>query len=91
MGIGDQLETWDGWQAAVAALAWQVDLGASDPVTDTPLNRYDIPAEQPRMAAVAPPAVQAAPILAATDPTAIAQSLADAAQNLDALRDAIAS
>ncbi|MGL5009262.1 MAG: uracil-DNA glycosylase, partial [Paracoccaceae bacterium] len=46
---------------------------------------------QPRMAAVAPPAVQAAPILAATDPTAIAQSLADAAQNLDALRDAIAS
>lgn len=92
MGIGEHLDTWDGWQAAVHALAWQADLGVTDPIGDTPLDRYDLPSEAPRMAAVAPLAAQAAPSPpAGDDPVAVAQSMADAAITLDALRDALAT
>lgn len=107
MGIGEHLDTWPGWQAAVEALAWQAELGAIDPVLDAPLNRYDIPAEAPRMPApaaspAAPPVASpvAAPAAVAPPPTqmpaagsavAIAEAAAAAATNLDALRDAIAA
>jgi uracil-DNA glycosylase len=47
MGIGEHLESWDGWQAAVQALAWQAELGAVDPIGDAPLNRYDLVTEVP--------------------------------------------
>ncbi len=93
MGIGEHLDTWDGWQAAVQALAWQTDLGVTDPIGDMPLDRYDLPAEAPRKAAVAPLAVQAAPaaLEQGVDPVAAAQSMSDAAPTLDALRDALAA
>jgi uracil-DNA glycosylase len=89
MGIGEHLDTRDGWQAAVQALAWQADLGVTDPIGDTPLDRYDLPPEPARKGAAAPPAVQAP--LPGADPIAIAQSMADAAPTLDALRDALAA
>jgi uracil-DNA glycosylase len=91
MGIGEHLDTWDGWQAAVAALAWQADLGVTDPVGDTPLDRYDLPPEALRTAAAAPQPVQAAPTAPGTDPVAVARSMADAAPGLDALRAALAA
>ena len=94
MGIGEHLDTWDGWQAAVQALAWQADLGVSDPIGDTPLDRYDLPPEPPRMAALAPQVTQAAdppPQTQADDPIAVAQSMADAAPTLEALRVALAA
>ena len=40
MGIVDDIA--GDWQASLAALAWQVDLGVSDGVGDTPVNRYDM-------------------------------------------------
>lgn len=93
MGIGEHLDTWDGWQAAVQALAWQADLGVTDAIGDTPLDRYDLPPEAPRKVAVAPRGVQTAPapLEQGVDPVATAQSMADAAPTLDALRDALAA
>ncbi len=88
MGIGDQLETWGGWQAAVQALAWQAELGAVDPIGDAPLNRYDLVTEAPRKAgaaAVAAPSINAG----AADPVAVAGTMADAAGSLAALREAM--
>jgi uracil-DNA glycosylase len=91
MGIGEHLDTWDGWQAAVQALAWQADLGVTDPIGDAPLDRYDLPPDAPRKAAVAPPAVQAAPLQPGADPVAVAVAMAAAVPTLDALRDALAA
>ena len=31
--------------AALAALSWQIDLGADEAIGDVPVNRYDIPAK----------------------------------------------
>jgi uracil-DNA glycosylase len=95
MGIGEHLDTWDGWQAAVQALAWQADLGVTDPVGDTPLNRYDLPAEPPRLAMAAPPTTQLPPPTAVppvgNDAVAVATALAEGALTLDDLRDALAA
>ena len=33
---------------ARALLAWQLELGADEPVGDVPVNRYDLPAEVPK-------------------------------------------
>jgi uracil-DNA glycosylase len=105
MGIGEHLETWDGWQAAVQALVWQAELGASDPVMDQPLNRYDLVTEVPRKAEVPAPALApdrvsgrisdsvsdaAAKRPAGADAVAIATGLADGATSLEALRAAMA-
>jgi uracil-DNA glycosylase len=93
MGIGDKLQTWDGWQAAVHALAWQADLGVTDPIGDTPINRYDLPPEAPRKAATPPPAVQATDTAQpmSADPVSVSQAMAHAALTLEALRVAIAA
>jgi uracil-DNA glycosylase len=93
MGIGDHLDTWDGWQAAVHALAWQADLGVTDPIGDTPLDRYDLPPEPPRPVAAAPLAVQAVdmPPQTGADPVAVARSMADAARTRDDLRDSLSA
>jgi len=80
-------------EAMLAALAWQAELGADEPVGDAPVNRYDMPAEAPRpaRAAAAPlpvrapsPAPAAAPEPEA-DPVAEAEALAAGAQTLEAL------
>jgi uracil-DNA glycosylase family 4 len=43
MGIEIDSTTPEGWQAALAALAWQVDLGVTEVIGDTPINVYDLP------------------------------------------------
>lgn len=89
MGIGEHLESWDGWQAAVQALAWQAELGAVDPIGDAALNRYDLVAEVARRTVTAPAEL---PVMAGpVDEVAVATRMAEAAASLDALREAIAA
>ncbi|MBC7158285.1 MAG: uracil-DNA glycosylase [Rhodobacteraceae bacterium] len=75
-------------RAMLAALAWQVELGADEAILDAPVNRFEVvePAAAPAPA-VAP---AAAPVVAAAaDPVAEARALAAAAPDLAALRAAL--
>lgn len=70
--------------AALAALSWQIDLGADEAIGDVPVNRYDVPAK-----IVAPTVVQLAPeILYDTIDTT---DLAAACTTLDQLNAAMAA
>ncbi len=100
MGIAAEIadDIAEDWHAALAALAWQVDAGVDEVIGDAPVNRYDLAAVAPKSVAAtsAPPtfapqqqpAQIAAPVPAA-DPAAAARAVADAAETLDALRQAI--
>ena len=74
----------EGWQAALAALDWQVDLGVAEVVGDVALNRYEL-------AEVVKPVVPVAAAKAPQDAVAVAQRLAARAETLDELRGAIAA
>lgn len=99
MGIIDDIAA--DWHAALAALAWQHDLGLVDVVQDTPLNRYDLPeAAKPLPAApmAAPAIVPARAVSAAASPpppesridcVAEARAAAARARDLTGLRDEI--
>jgi uracil-DNA glycosylase len=91
MGIIEDIA--DDWHAALAALAWQVDLGAVDAFEDAPIDRYaqiQIPESAPEIRsgreqnpdAVAPPA---------TDPIAVARQMSAAAQTLAQLHANLAA
>lgn len=72
-----------------AMLDWHVELGATEATGDVPVNRYDVPAKAPKpvvAASVEPETPMAAP---AIDAVALAQSSAQAAQDLDALQAAL--
>ncbi|MEM6308307.1 MAG: uracil-DNA glycosylase, partial [Pseudomonadota bacterium] len=76
------------WYAARAMLEWQVELGATECIVDTPINRYNMPVKP----AVATP--QPAPHLtlqAPIDPVAEAEKAAASATNLAQLRDVMAA
>ncbi|MBE0454317.1 uracil-DNA glycosylase [Roseovarius autotrophicus] len=77
-------------EAALASLAWQIELGATEAIGDAPLNRYELP---DRSAKPATPPAETAPIapLAETDPVAEAEAAAGAATTLDALRETLAA
>ena len=82
------------WTAALAALAWQVDLGVSEVVQEAPQNSFDLPEAAPwtRRAAdpVTPrPAVATPAVIFNTDPVAAARAAADACATLADLRDAL--
>ena len=79
------------WTAALAALAWQVDLGVSEVVQEAPQNSFDLPEAAPwtRRAAdpVTPrPAVATPAVIFNTDPVAAARAAADACATLADLR-----
>lgn len=86
-------------EAALAALMWQLELGATEAILDAPLSAYDLPDAAPKLAAprapaVAPtpaPSVAVAPALAPSlaDAVALAQRAAQAAPDLAALRAAM--
>lgn len=88
-------------EAAYAALAWQVDLGVSDAISEMPLNRFEAkkPTEAPSPTAPAPRPIakpDTDPITPPTEPnlSALVQSaeaLATACETLDALNAAIAA
>ncbi|MEA5159552.1 uracil-DNA glycosylase [Cereibacter sphaeroides f. sp. denitrificans] len=82
------------WNAALAALAWQVDLGATEAILDAPVNRYELGDAQPAPKAAAAAAVAATAALdpvAAADPVEEARRAAAAAPTLEALREAMAA
>ncbi|MDC0739100.1 uracil-DNA glycosylase [Cognatishimia sp. SS12] len=76
------------YHGALALLDWQVELGATEAILDAPINRYEVPDKQE---APKPPAAAAAPPPAPeVDPVAVAKISAAAAQDLAALRAAMA-
>ncbi|TDK43766.1 uracil-DNA glycosylase [Antarcticimicrobium luteum] len=91
------------YHTARALLEWQVELGATDAVGDTPVNRYELPdkaAPALKAPGAAPAAVAAnAPASAAAasgpapapalDPVAVARAAAEGAGTLEALRAAM--
>ncbi len=81
--------------AALAALDWQVELGAVDAIGDAPVNRYELPTEAPAKPVQAKPREKAAapaiPQRPQVDPVAVARQAAEAAQDLDSLRAAMAA
>ena len=103
MGIATQITA--NWDAAFAALEYSLELGATDALTDAPLNRFELPepaAALPPQRHSGPPAQSpgavrgAAPSLPPAmpqgpDPVLVAQSAADAAADLPALRAAMDS
>lgn len=85
------------WHAALAALAWQVDLGLSDISAEAPLDRYDLP--EPIKAPPPAPIVAAAKPAPPPEPEApnpdaaiiTAREAAAHAETLEDLRAAIAA
>lgn len=87
--MGFAVDIAEDWHAALAALAWQVDLGVTEVIGDAPLNRYDLPeAAKPLPRAAA--AVAAAPeAMQAADPVMVAEIAAQGARSLSDLRAAL--
>ena len=92
MGIDGAILGPDGWQAALAALEWQVELGVTEITGEAPVDRYGLP-ETLKPAAAPATARVAAPMVAvsAADPVAAARSVAASATTLAALREALAA
>ena len=74
----------------LAALSWQIDLGADEAIGDVPINRYEVAAQQVRPKPTAPVAAQP-DVAQAPDAVAQATALATAAPDLIALRSAVAA
>lgn len=74
--------------AALAALAWQVELGADEAILDTPVNRYDLPGKMPsserQAAQSAQPAAKAEPARPGAAP--LAQGPEGTADVMDAVQ-----
>ena len=94
MGIRDDIA--GDWHASLAALAWHVDIGVDEVISETPVNRYDLPeaARAPAAVAPAPAAPRAAPAPAPDQPQVdaveAARTAAARATSLPALREIIA-
>lgn len=81
------MESLDYYQAK-AVLEWQIDLGATEAIGETPVNRYETPAKAPKPAAKSE---VAAPYVAPEiDTAALARDAAAQAQDLDGLKAALA-
>ncbi|MFZ5965272.1 uracil-DNA glycosylase [Thalassococcus sp. BH17M4-6] len=80
------------WHGLRAALDWQVELGVTDTIGETPVNRYEAAAEAVAQVATVAAQAAAAPAPARpaqADPVADARAAASAAPDLDALRAAM--
>ncbi|MBL9046419.1 MAG: uracil-DNA glycosylase [Tabrizicola sp.] len=86
MGIAAEIA--EDWQAALAALVWQVEAGADEAMLDAPLNRYELAAEAPKPATAHQASIaEQTPSL---DPVDVARKVANAARTLTELQTAIA-
>jgi DNA polymerase len=81
-------------ETALASLAWQIELGATEAIGDAPVNRYELPEKSAKPAAK-PDTATATPVSPAAkaeaDPLAAATAAAAVAPTLDALRGALAA
>ena len=59
MGIRDDIA--GDWHASLAALAWHVEIGVDEVISEAPVNRYDLPETTRTPAAVATVAAAARP------------------------------
>lgn len=76
------------YHQAKALLEWQIDLGATEAIGETPVNRYEEPAKAPKpKPAAAKPETIPQPV--EVDTAAISQQMAQGAQDLDQLRAAM--
>ena len=104
MGIAQDIDAPDGWHAALAALAWQLELGADEAIGEAGVDAFALPAEAPWGGRVPPavartaaaparavPAAGAEPAPAGVEPVAAAQAAAAAAHSLEDLREALAA
>lgn len=82
-------------EAALASLAWQIELGATEAIGDAPVNRYALtekPAAEVPRAPAQPAQARAAPRAdVEADPVAEAEATARAANDVSALRAALAA
>ena len=76
-------------RTARALLDWQIELGATDAICDTPVNRYDLD-NVPQTKAV-PSNAPSPPKESRIDPVLEARQAAENASNLTALQDALAA
>ena len=88
-GGGPSLEGME-YHAALAALDWQVELGADEAIGDAPVDRFALAATVPKPARAAAPEPEVAPV-AVEDPVAVSRALAEGASSLDALHQAISA
>jgi len=94
MGIRDDIA--GDWHASLAALAWHVEIGVDEVISEAPVNRYDLPETTRAPAAVAPAPALAratpapAPDLPQVDAVEAARAAAARATSLPALREIIA-
>lgn len=79
------------YHSALSALAWQIELGADTCISDAPINRYEVPAKVEKPAAPVAEVPSKAPDVGAVDVVAAARAAADAAQDLEQLRAALAA
>lgn len=87
VGQGSAAAIAQDWHAALAALAWQVDLGATEACGEAPVNRYEAAVVAVEQAA---PAVSAGAVGQDPAPQA-AEAAAAGARDLAALRAALAT
>ncbi|WP_370634940.1 uracil-DNA glycosylase family protein [Cognatishimia sp. MH4019] len=73
-----------------ALLDWQIELGATDAISDTPVNRYALEAKPPKLETKAATPAPVVP-MAEVDPVAVARKAAEAAGDLEGLRAAMAA
>lgn len=90
MGIATTAEVIDDWQATLAALAWQVDLGVTDALGEDPVNRYDL-TDPVRTAPAQPRAVAPKPAASDEDAVSAAKAAAADSHSLAALKAALAA
>ena len=77
-----------GHHLALAQLEWQIELGATEAICDVPINRYELADAAPMPKQARQPA--ATPASAEVDPVKEAEAAANAATDLESLRDALA-
>lgn len=83
------------YHQAKALLEWQIDLGATEAISETPINRYDVPQTQPKAHSKSEPEPKPQAVTQSSRPPkqdvpALSRALAEAAHDLDALKQAIA-
>ena len=76
------------FHSALATLRWQIELGADECISDAPVDRYALEVATPKpkaQPAPTPSAIEAPQV----DVVAMAQAAANAAQDLEGLREAL--